>query len=445
MKPREITNSRLTFRTADRSVPIVLLVIFSLALAGCGVAPENTLSPSTITTPAVPSPTQAVLPTTLPSAIPTSSPTPPPISSPTNAPALPDPSGYAWLPVASGLEAPVDIQNAGDGSGRLFVLEKRGRIRILQNNQLLPVPFLDIQSEVDSQHTEQGLLGLAFHPKYATSGLFFVNYIDLDGNTVIARFHVSANDPNRADPSSEMDILHVKQPYDNHNGGGLAFGPDGYLYIGLGDGGSEGDPLRNGQNLQTLLSKMLRIDIDHGDKYSIPPDNPFAKAGGLPEIWAYGLRNPWRFSFDKSTGALFIADVGQDAWEEVDFVPSGTPAGLNFGWSFYEGMHPYQDQPPANITFTLPIFEYSHSEGCSVSGGYVYRGQSMPEWQGTYFFGDYCSGNVWGLVHPAENNQQVKLLFTTGAQITTFGVDEAGEIYMADYRTGSVLRLARKQ
>ena len=179
--------------------------------------------------------------------------------------------------MVSGLAAPVDIQNAGDGSGGLFILEKRGRIRILQNNQLLPLPFLDIQNEVDSQHTEQGLLGLAFHPKYATSGLFFVNYIDLNGNSVIARFQVSANDPNRADPTSEVDILQVKQPYDNHNGGGLAFGPDGYLYIGLGDGGSAGDPLRNGQNPQTLLSKLLRIDIDHGDKYSIPPGQPFCE------------------------------------------------------------------------------------------------------------------------------------------------------------------------
>jgi glucose/arabinose dehydrogenase len=343
------------------------------------------------------------------------------------------------------LELPVDILNAGDGSGRLFIVEKRGRIRILQNNQFLPVPFLDIQNEVGSQHTEQGLLGLTFHPKYSETGLFFVNYTDGNGNTVIARFHISADDPNRADPVSEVDLLHVDQPYANHNGGGLAFGPDGYLYIGLGDGGSAGDPHRNSQNLQTLLGKMLRIDVDHGDKYAIPPDNPFVGGGGLPEIWAYGLRNPWRFSFDRLTGNLYIADVGQDAWEEIDFVPSGTPGGMNFGWSYYEGNHPYKNQPPANMNFTFPVVEYSHAEGCSVTGGNVYRGSVLPEWQGVYFYGDYCSGNIWGLIHTGENAWLAKILFTTGAQISTFGMDEAGEIYLADYGSGTLLRLTRRQ
>ena len=339
----------------------------------------------------------------------------------------------------------MDIQNAGDGSGRLFILEKRGQIRILQNNQLLPVPFLDIQNEVGSQHTEQGLLGLAFHLKYAETGLFFVNYTDGNGNTVIARFHVSADDPNRADPTSEVDLIHVDQPYANHNGGGLAFGPDGYLYIGLGDGGSAGDPLGNGQNLQTLLGKMLRIDVDHGDKYAIPPDNPFAGGGGLPEIWAYGLRNPWRFSFDRLIGNLYIADVGQDAWEEIDVVPAGTPGGINFGWSYYEGNHPYKNGPPADVNFTFPAAEYSHADGCSVSGGDVYRGSALPEWQGVYFYGDYCSGNIWGLIHTADNAWQTKIMFTTGMKINTFGVDEAGEVYLADYGSGTLLRLDRKQ
>jgi glucose/arabinose dehydrogenase len=201
----------------------------------------------------------------------------------------------------------------------------------------------------------------------------------------------------------------------------------------------------NGQNLQTLLSKMLRIDVDHGDKYAIPPDNPFVGGGGLPEIWAYGLRNPWRFSFDPLTGNLYIADVGQDAWEEIDFVPAGTSGSMNFGWSYYEGNHPYKNQPPANTNFTFPVAEYSHTEGCSVTGGNVYRGAALPEWQGVYFYGDYCSGNIWGLIHTGENAQQAKILFTTGAKISTFGVDEAGEIYLADYGSGTLQRLARRQ
>jgi glucose/arabinose dehydrogenase len=261
---------------------------------------------------------------------------------------------------------------------------------------------------------------------------------------VVARFHVSADGPNLADPASEVDLLHVSQPYANHNGGSLAFSPDGYLYIGLGDGGSEGDPLRTGQDLQTLLGKLLRINVDSGDTYAIPPDNPFAGEGGLPEIWAYGLRNPWRFSFDWLTGDLYIGDVGQDAWEEVDFVPAGMPGGMNFGWSFYEGMHPYQNQPPANATFSWPVAEYSHSEGCSVTGGYVYRGPALPKWQGVYFYGDYCSGRVWGLIQAGQGNWQSKALFMTGAKITTFGVDEAGEIYLADYASGTLLRLSRR-
>jgi glucose/arabinose dehydrogenase len=357
---------------------------------------------------------------------------------------FPDPGGYAWEPVVTGLNLPVDIQNAGDGSGRLFIVEKSGRILILQNGQLLSTPFLDIQARVDSRGTEQGLLGLAFHPNYAQYGTFFVNYIDLNGNTVIARFHVSTGDPNWADPSSEVDILRIHQPYPNHNGGGLAFGPDGMLYAGLGDGGSEGDPNRTGQNLGTLLGKLLRINVNSGATYGIPPDNPFAAGGGQPEIWVFGLRNPWRFSFDRLTGDLYIADVGQDKWEEVDFIPAGTPGGLNFGWSYYEGLHPYQDQPPVNATFTWPVAEYSHADGCAVTGGYVYRGVSLPEWRGVYFFGDYCSGTVWGLIHSNGNTFQMKTLFQTGARITTFGLDEAGEIYLVDYGSGTLLRLMKR-
>jgi len=418
----------------NKQVSFGILVILSLVLAACGTAPQNT---SNATNPPLPSPTSLPATQLSPASTPTLT------ASPT-APAFPDPEGYAWNPVMAGLELPVDIQNAGDGSGRLFIVEKPGRILILKGGQLLTSPFLDISAKVGSQYTEQGLLGLAFHPQYSQSGLFYVNFTDGNGNTVIARFHVSANNPDLADPASEVDILRVDQPYNNHNGGGLAFGPDGALYVGLGDGGSEGDPFLNGQNLHTLLGKMLRIDVDHGKPYAIPAHNPFTGGGGLPEIWAYGLRNPWRFSFDRRTGDLYIADVGQDTWEEIDFVPAGAPGGMNFGWSFYEGMHPYKGQPPAHAAFTWPISEYSHADGCAVTSGYVYRGAALPEWQGVYFYGDYCSGNIWGLIHSDGSAQPAKILFTTSAKITTFGVDEAGEIYLVDYGLGELLRLGRK-
>jgi glucose/arabinose dehydrogenase len=260
---------------------------------------------------------------------------------------------------------------------------------------------------------------------------------------VIARFQVSASDPYQADPASEVDLLHINQPYVNHNGGGLAFGPDGYLYIGMGDGGSGGDPLGNAQNLQTLLGKMLRIDVDHGDPFAIPVDNPFI-GNGLPEIWATGLRNPWRFSFDRLTGDLYIADVGQDAWEEVDFVPAGTAGGMNFGWNYLEGTHSYQGQPPFNLQLTSPIAEYPHADGCSVTGGYVYHGLNLPEWQGVYLYGDYCSGNIWGLIASGQSAPQSRLLFATGAEISTFGLDEVGEVYLVDYGTGTILQLVRR-
>ncbi|HEX7620883.1 MAG TPA: PQQ-dependent sugar dehydrogenase [Anaerolineales bacterium] len=400
--------------------------------------------------PSLPSPTQP--PTISSSPIPsTDTPTQKPSSTPTDTPpnlpylsGFPDPAPLEWALVISGLEQPVDIQNAGDGTGRLFIVEKPGRILIFQNNQLLSQPFLDIQGEVDSHGAEQGLLGLAFHPNYAQNGTLFVYYIDLSGDSLVARFLVSKDDPNRADPTSEVDLMQINQPYSNHNGGGLAFGPDGSLYIGSGDGGSEGDPDRTGQNAQTLLGKLLRINVEPSGTYSIPPDNPFIGGSGKPEIWAYGLRNPWRFSFDRLTGNLYIGDVGQEAWEEVDFVPVGTHGGMNFGWSFYEGLHSYQDQPTAGMTFTRPVAEYSHSDGCAVTGGYVYRGRALPEWQGVYFYGDYCSGNIWGLIQTGQDKWQSKILFSTDAKITTFGLDEAGELYISDYGSGTILRLTRR-
>ncbi len=237
-----------------------------------------------------------------------------------------------------GLDKPEGLVNAGDGSGRLFIIEQGGLVRILKDGELLPTPFLDLTQKVICCG-ERGLLGLVFHPKYAENGYFYVDYTENVDNqlyTVVARYNVSASDPNQADPGSEVRLLRIEQPYNNHNGGEVQFGPDGYLYIGMGDGGSVGDPYGNGQSLQTLLGKILRIDVDNTQPYAIPADNPFANGGGLWEIWAYGLRNPWRFSFDKLTGDLYIGDVGQDQWEEIDFLPGGSPGGENFGWNYYE-------------------------------------------------------------------------------------------------------------
>jgi glucose/arabinose dehydrogenase len=236
-------------------------------------------------------------------------------------------------------------------------------------------------------------------------------------------------------------LLEIPQPFANHNGGGLAFGPDGYLYIGLGDGGSGGDPQGNGQSLNTLLGKLLRIDVDGGNPYAIPPDNPFANGGGRAEIWAYGLRNPWRFSFDNHTGDLYIADVGQNIWEEVNFVPDGLPGGLNFGWDYREAGHAFEGSPPANLTLIDPVVEYNHAGGhCSITGGFVYRGQALPAWQGVYIYADYCSGVVWGLVHTASGDWQSQQLFDLPVSISSFGVDQQGELYAVG-QEGIIYRL----
>jgi len=355
---------------------------------------------------------------------------------------LPEPQGFTWEPVFQGLEGPIGFANAGDGSGRAFILEQAGRIHIAQEGERMPEPFLDISDRVGSSGSEQGLLGLAFHPDYSQNGYFYVNYTDLNGNTVIARFSVSPDDPNRAEPGSERALMNVAQPFGNHNGGGTEFGSDGYLYLGLGDGGSAGDPQGNAQSTQTFLGKLLRLDVDSGDPYGVPPDNPFVEGGGLPEIWAYGLRNPWRFSFDRATGDLYIADVGQNQWEEIDYLANGAPGGVNFGWDYFEGTHPFEGSPPQGLELTSPVAEYSHSNGCSVTGGYVYRGESLPEWQGVYIYGDYCSGIVWGLLQTPSGNWANEIMFQTDFRITAFGQDEAGEVYLVDY-AGTVYRLAR--
>lgn len=404
-----------------------LNVLLALSLAACsGLStplplthtPESappTFAPPTAV-PATPTPTQ----TTSTHIVPT----------PT-ASTFPDPNAFTWQLISSGLERPVDLQ--ADGSGRLFILEKPGRIRIVESGLLLSDPFLDIDDRVNDDSNEMGLLGLAFHPDYAQNGYLFVNYTGRGGDTFISRFQASGNS---ADPDSESNVLNVNQPFPNHNGGAVTFGPDGYLYAGLGDGGAAGDPFGNAQSLNTLLGKILRLDVDAAGPYTIPADNPFGN-----EILHYGLRNPWRISFDQATGDLYIGDVGQGQWEEIDFVPAGSRGGFNFGWDFYEGNHDFDPQGIAG-EYISPVSEYSHAEGgCSVTGGYVYRG-AMPEWNGIYLYGDYCTGYVWGLIN--FNGQWLhQLLFETGARITSFGQDGSGEVYLLS-DGGSVYKMVRK-
>jgi len=436
-------------------LPGSLLLLFALALAACAGPEEKRAATSIPATPVElqtqPATATQALPTPLPSATPPSPPSPSPLpviatltatTPPTRQVEFPDPAGYQWRLVSGGLNSPVGLANAGDGSQRLFVLEQPGVIRILREGALLPDPFLDISNQVGCCG-ERGLLGLAFHPNYEQNGFFYLNYTDLNGDTVISRFSVSS-DPDRADPASETLVLGVPQPYPNHNGGSMAFGPDGYLYLGLGDGGSGGDPQGNGQNPDVLLGKLLRLDMDSGEPYAIPADNPYAAGGGAAEVWASGLRNPWRFSFDRLTGDLYIGDVGQSSWEEIDFSPAGSPGGVNFGWNFREGTHPYSDTaPPAGLELIDPVVEYGHDQGITVIGGYVYRGERLPAWQGIYLYGDYGSGLIWGLFRDSSGVWQNTLLFQTGSTITSFGEDEQGEVYLVDHM-GILFRLEQK-
>jgi glucose/arabinose dehydrogenase len=338
--------------------------------------------------------------------------------------------------VVTGLQRPVAARAAGDGSGRLFIVEQPGRIRIIDGDGLRSTPFLDIANRVRDTANEQGLLGLAFHPEYASNGRFFVNYTDLSGDTVIAEYTRSEGEANLSNPSSEAIIMTIRQPFSNHNGGDLAFGPDGNLWIATGDGGSGGDPQGNGQNLDTLLGKLLRVDVDNGSTYTIPPDNPFVDdPEASDEIWALGLRNPWRFSFDRSTGDLYIGDVGQNAWEEIDFEARTDPGGRNYGWNTMEGSRCFESSNCSTEGLTLPAAEYGHTLGCSVTGGYVYRGTRFPALRGLYLYGDYCSGTVWAF---APEEWVSAVVGQTGVSISSFGEDESGELYLTDLSTGSV-------
>ena len=349
------------------------------------------------------------------------------------------------LPIVSGLDRPVAITHAGDDSGRLFITLQAGTILIVDEQGVLDTPFLDIGPLVTSGG-ERGLLSVAFHPDYAANGRLYVNYTDLEGATVVAGYQVST-DPNVVEAASATILITIPQPFSNHNGGQLQFGPDGYLYIGMGDGGSGGDPENHAQNLGSLLGKMLRIDVDTGPPYGIPPDNPFiGHPNARPEIWALGLRNPWRFSFDRLTGDLWIADVGQNRFEEVNFQTAESTGGENYGWRLMEGdrcFNPAADCDDGSLT--LPVLQYDHSQGCSISGGYRYRGEREPDLAGFYFYGDFCTGRIWGASRQADGNWSTAEALETALQITAFGEDQAGEIYVVDYRAdaGAIYRIVQ--
>lgn len=370
---------------------------------------------------------------------------------------LADVTPLTTVRVASGLVRPIGVFHAPGDTSRIFIIEKQGRIRILENGVLLPTPFLDVDAITGggtSTSSEQGLLGLAFHPDYDNNGLFYIDHTDNSGNSNIAEYQVSAGDPNVADAGSRRVMLTIAQPFSNHNGGWLEFGPDGYLYMSKGDGGSGGDPGNRAQNIDVLLGKILRIDVDGNDssngQYGIPPTNPFVGVAGADEIWAYGVRNPWRNAFDRETGDLWIADVGQGAWEEVNFQPASSTGGENYGWRCYEGNATYNSTgcgPASNYVF--PIHVYSHGVGCSITGGRIYRGCKMPENHGAYFFSDYCSSNIWSMRYNGtavtDFQDRTSELAPGGglsiSSITSYGEDANGEIYIVDQNGGEIFMI----
>ena len=372
-------------------------------------------------------------------------PTPDPDPDPDPDPPNPPPPAelvLALQPVASGLSSPL-LLTAPSGDARLFVVEKGGLIRIVKDGTLLPTPFLDVSTLV-SNGGEQGLLGLAFDPQYASSGRFFIDYTDVDGNTVVASYRASSN-PDIADPASAEVRLRVDQPYSNHNGGHLLFGPDGFLYVGLGDGGAAGDPQGHGQDPRDLLGSILRIDVSGPGTYVSPGSNPHAQnAAWAPEVWSIGLRNPWRFTFDRATGDLYIADVGQGDREEIDVAPAASGAGRaqNFGWPITEGSACYEASSCDRTGLVEPVLDYTHADGCSVTGGLVYRGSAIPALAGTYFYSDYCAG--WVRSFRYAGGQATERLewpgLSTGSGVLSFGEDAAGEVYILS-ANGGVYRI----
>jgi glucose/arabinose dehydrogenase len=351
---------------------------------------------------------------------------------------VPGAGGIRLERVASGLRSPVHLA-ALPGDPRLFVVEQVGAIRVVENGRLRPRPFLDLSDRIRNGG-ERGLLSLAFHPRYRANGYFFVNYTDRSGDTRVERYRVSP-DSNVADPASASLILTVEQPYSNHNGGHVLFGPDGMLYIGMGDGGSADDPLGSGQDLRSLLGKLLRIDVDGPTPYAVPRDNPLVgRRDARPEIWAWGLRNPWRMAFDPPSGLLYIADVGQNRWEEIHVAPAAR-GGLNYGWNLLEGSHCFRRPGCSRPDLERPALEYSHEEGCSVTGGLVYRGRGLPHLVGHYFYADYCEGWIRSFRYD-QGRATDRREWPVGRRIpvSSFGTDGAGELYVVSH-DGEILKM----
>ena len=344
--------------------------------------------------------------------------------------------------VAQGLDQPV-YATAPAGDDRLFIVEQPGRIRIVENGTLVQKPFLDIRNKVGCCG-ERGLLSVAFHPQYRVNGFLFVNYTDKHGDTRVERYTVSTADRNSADPASARLIIAIDQPYSNHNGGLNLFGPDGMLYIGMGDGGSQGDPHGNGQNRNALLGKLLRVNVDRGDPYTVSDGNPFSKGGGRGEIWALGLRNPWRFAFDKVGGLLYIADVGQDRYEEINIAPTSA-AGLNYGWNTMDGNGCFRNSGCSTSSYQKPALVYTHDGGnCSIIGGFVYRGRKIPEIQGEYFYSDYCNSWVKSISFANGRASAPREWITRGlGSIVSFGEDGQGELYICS-SNGRVYRIIKE-
>ncbi len=405
----------------------LLLAGSVMAVLACGGATTSPSGPAgSAATNGLPSPTA--------SAIPTSSPTTP----------EPSPSVSLRLDVvASGLDNPVDVVAADDGTGRIFVVEQGGRIRVVRDGALVEQPFLDIADRLTAGG-EQGLLGLALHPDFPNDPRLFVDYTDRDGNTVVSSFTLSL-DADSADPESERVLIRIDQPFPNHNGGAVVFGPDGMLYIAMGDGGSGGDPQGNGQRLDTRLAKILRIDVDvpadQDPPYNVPPDNPFiATTGAFPEIWHTGVRNPWRIRFDPETGDLWIGDVGQGAWEEIDVARSGQK-GLNFGWNRMEGFECYEASAGCDQTgLTAPLAAYGHDLGCAVVGGVVVHDPAQAALDGRYLFADECSGNIWLMDPTGDGRREPTLALGSGRHISAIGQSATGAVYLVDLGTGELLR-----
>lgn len=449
-------------------VATMLLAVIGCASPATPTTPANTqvpqptailISPTTgaIVTRAppatdAPAPTVAPAPTDAPTqAAPTATSEPAQPSATSTAPAQSNSTFTLGVqPLVKGFDKPLFVTPAGDGSGRLYVVEQTGKIRIIANGQIIDEPFLDVTNLITTAGNEQGLLGMAFDPNFSKTGRFYINYSRKDnGDNVIARYQISS-DPNVADPASAKILLTIPGFEPNHNGGMLAFGPDGYLYIGTGDGGGQGDQhgtIGNGQDLTALNGKLLRVNVS-GDAYTVPPTNPFVnQSNAHPEIWAYGLRNPWRFSFDSATSDLYIADVGQDNYEEVDFQAAGDKGGENYGWRIMEANHCYNPHANCDMTgITTPIFEYSHDEGsCSITGGYVYRGKDYPWLVGQYIFGDYCSGILRATARDASGTWQTRRVGNFNGNISSFGQAENGDVYLVGQGDGTIYKITSSQ